>query len=169
MKMRALAAAVLAIAALTAGAEVKNGINHTPLSCIRAGELPLLQVDATGEGELRGYFRRINTTDWCSVEGTNDGPLSRVVLPKFENGDEIEYFFVLLDGTRIVSRSPRIYRTRVSVECETPFARHMIRITMNCSEDAQGIPSSLAAGYLVGDEIVKRKPPVTSPDRPNRP
>ncbi len=169
MKIRAYAAAALALAALTAGAEVKNGINHTPITCVRAGELPLLQVDATGEGELRGYFRRINTTDWCSVEGTNDGPLSRVVLPKFESGDEVEYFFVLIDGTRVVARSPRIYRVRVNGECETAFARHIIRLSLSCGEDAQSVPSSMSAGYLVGDDIIKRNPPKVSPDKPEKP
>ena len=169
MKTRALAVAALAIAALSVSAEVKNGLNHTPLSCVRAGELPLLQVQAIGKGELRGYFRRINTTDWCSVEGTNDGPLSRVVLPKFENGDEVEYFFVLIDGVRVVSRSPRIYRVRVANECETPFARHILRMSMNCGDDAQAIPSSLGAGYMVGDNIVEGNPPVVSPDRPEEP
>ena len=166
MKTRVLATAALTLLALTATAEVKTGLNHSPVTCVRAGELPLLQVHAIGEGELRGYFRRANTTDWCSVEGTNDGPLSRVVLPKFENGDEVEYFFVLIDGVRVVSRSPRIYRVRVSNECETAFARHMIRLTMNCGEDAQAVPSSLGAGYMIGDDIVKGNPPVVSPDQP---
>ena len=166
MKIRAIAAAALAFAALTAGAEVKNGLNHTSLTCVRAGELPLLQVDVTGEGELRGYFRRINTTDWCSVEGTNDGPLSRVVLPKFENGDEVEYFFVLIDDGRVVSRSQRIYRVRVSNQCETPFARHILRLSLSCGDEDQAVPSSMSAGYLVGDDIIKRNPPKISPDEP---
>lgn len=166
MKSRLFAAVAVACVALTTGAEVKTGIEHTPLSCIRGGELPLLQVQATGKGELRGYFRRINTTDWCSVEGTNDGPLSRVVLPKFENGDEVEYFFVLIDGVRVVGRSARIYRTRVTADCQTASARHIIRLTMNCGDDAQAIPSSLGAGYLLGDEIVRGNPPRISPDEP---
>lgn len=166
MKSRLFAAVAVACVALTMGAEVKTGIEHTPLGCIRGGELPLLQVQTTGKGELRGYFRRINTTDWCSVEGTNDGPLSRVVLPKFENGDEIEYFFVLIDGVRVVGRSARIYRTRVTADCQTASARHIIRLTMNCGDDAQAIPSSLGAGYLLGDEIVRGNPPRISPDEP---
>ena len=165
MKIRAIAAAALALAALTAGAEVKNGLNHKALTCVRAGELPLLQVDVIGEGELRGYFRRINTTDWCSVEGTNDGPLSRVVLPKFENGDEVEYFFVLIDGAKVVGRSSKIYRTRVTAECQSPSARHLIRLTMNCGDDAQGIPASMTAGYLMGD-LKRGNPPTISPDEP---
>ncbi len=163
------AACVALTVAMTAGAEVKNGITHSPLACIRGGELPLLQVQTTGKGELRGYFRRINTTDWCSVEGENDGPLSRVVLPKFENGDEIEYFFVLIDGVRVVGRSPRIYRTRVTAECESASARHIIRLTMNCGDDAQAIPSSLGAGFLVGDDIIRGNPPQISPDQPVTP
>ncbi|MGZ5431906.1 MAG: hypothetical protein ACXW5U_04675 [Thermoanaerobaculia bacterium] len=166
MKSRLFAAVAVACVALAASAEVKNGIEHIPLACIRGGELPLLQVKTTSEGELRGYFRRINTTDWCSVEGTNEGPLSRVVLPKFENGDEIEYFFVLIDGTRVVGRSARIYRTRVTAECQSPSARHLIRLTMNCGDDAQAIPSSLSAGYLLGDKIIRGNPPTISPDEP---
>ena len=166
MKIRAIAAAALALAALTAGAEVKNGLNHKALTCVRAGELPLLQVDVIGEGELRGYFRRINTTDWCSVEGNNDGPLSRVVLPKFENGDEVEYFFVLIDDGRVMSRSQRIYRVRVSNQCETPFARHILRLSLSCGDEDQAVPSSMTAGYLVGDDIIKRNPPKISPDKP---
>jgi hypothetical protein len=169
MKSRLFAAVVAATVALTLGAEVKNGIEHSPLSCIRGGELPLLQVRTSGEGELRGYFRRINTTDWCSVEGTNEGPLSRVVLPKFDNGDEIEYFFVLLDGNRVVGRSPRIYRTRVTADCETASARHLIRLTMNCSDEGQAIPSSVASGILLGEKIIRGNPPQISPDQPVTP
>ena len=166
MKSRLIAAVALACVTLTTSAEVKTGIEHSPIACVRAGELPLLQVKTASKGELRGYFRRINTTDWCSVEGTNEGPLSRVVLPKFENGDEIEYFFVLIDGVRVVGRSPRIYRTRVTTECQSPSARHLIRLTMNCGDDAQGIPSSLASGLMMGDEIVRGNPPQISPDEP---
>lgn len=166
MKIRALAAAALALVAVSMSAEVKNGLDHTPAACIRGGELPLLQVYTNAEGELRGYFRRINTTDWCSVEGTNEGPLSRVVLPKFESGDEIEYFFVLIDGVRVVSRSPRIYRSRVTADCQSASARHIIRLTMNCGEDVQAVPSSLGAGFMLDDNLVKGDPPRVSPDRP---
>lgn len=167
MKSRAIAAAIAVLVAVSMSAEVKIGIEHTPVSCMRAGELPLLQVRANGEGELRGYFRRINTTDWCSVEGTNEGPLSRVVLPKFESGDEIEYFFVLIDGVRVAGRSPRIYRLRITNDCENAWARHVIRLSMNCGDDAQAVPSSLGAGYMIGDTLTKGEPPYTSPDRPD--
>ena len=166
MKSRIFAVLAVACVALTTSAEVKNGIDHQPMGCVRAGELPLMQVKTTGKGELRGYFRRINTTDWCSVEGTNEGPLSRVVLPKFDNGDEVEYFFVLIDGTKVVGRSARIYRTRVTNECQSPSARHLIRLTMNCGDDAQAIPSAVSAGILLGDEIVRGNPPQISPDEP---
>jgi hypothetical protein len=166
MKSQVVTAAVIALLALPMGAQLKNRIEHLPVSCIRAGELPLLQVTTHDAGELRCYFRRINTTDWCSVEGINEGPLSRAVLPKFETGDEVEYYFVLIDGARVVGRSPRIYRARVTADCQDPFARHNIRLTMYCGEDMQGIPSSLGAGYVAG-EITKGDPPYTSPDNPN--
>lgn len=156
---KALAAAAVTILTFSANAQTTNRIDHTAASCVRGGELPLFQVTTHTKGELRGYFRRVNTTDWCSVEGTNDGPLSRVVLPKFQAGDEVEYFFVVIDGGHIVSRSPKIYRVRVTGECETAWARHLIRLEMRCGDDEQSIP----AGYAVGD-IGKPKP--ISPDRP---
>jgi hypothetical protein len=169
MYARALITALCLAAAFTAGAQTakKNVIEYSPITCIKEGELALMQMNIASEGELRAYFRRINTTDWCSVEGTNEGPLSRVVLPKFEEGEEIEYFFVVLDGRRVVARSPRIYRARVSRECEAPFARHVVRLDMACGQDAQGIPAMYGAGYALGEELIVTQPPFGSPDRPN--
>lgn len=175
MKTRTLLLAAAAIAALTAGGQQpkpkKAAMNFTPVSCIRGGELALLQVDvdtSNPKAELRAYFRRVNTTDWCSVEGTNEGPLSRVVLPKFENGEEIEYFFVMLEGRRVVTRSPRMYRSRVAQSCETPFARHVMRVSMNCGQDQAAIPSSVGAGYSIDPDYVAGEPVKPSPDVPDQ-
>ena len=172
MKTRTLLLAVAAVAALTAGGQQskpkKAAMAFTPVSCIRGGELALLQVDIDGnpKAELRAYFRRVNTTDWCSVEGTNEGPLSRVVLPKFETGEEIEYFFVMLEGRRVMARSSRMYRSRVNDSCETPFARHVLKISMNCGQDQAAVPSSLGAGMMIDPDLVAGDPPFGSPDRP---
>ena len=169
MRTRAIFIAALALAAVAASAQTKSMIDYKPVGCMRGGELPVLQMNVEGKGELRAYFRRINTTDWCSVEGVNDGPLSRIVLPKFDTGDEIEYFIVLIDGRRVVARSPRIYRARVTGDCETAWARHIIKIALSCGEDAAGIPSSLGAGYALGKKIIEELPPFSTPDRPDRP
>lgn len=168
MKTRAYTAAAFALLLTVSlqGAGTGPSLQFNPVACLRGGELPLLQVRVEGEGELRGYFRRANATDWCSVEGTNNGPLSRVVLPKFEAGDEIEYFFVLLDGQRVVARSARIYRSRVSADCQTASARHIVRLSMNCGQDNQAIPASMGAGYAVSSSLVEGDPPYGSPDRP---
>lgn len=166
MNIRALAVAAVLLLATVNGDAQNVSMSYTPVSCIKAGELPLMQLNIEGKGELRSYFRRINSTDWCSVEGTNDGPLSNVVLPKFENGDEIEYFFVLLQGRRVVTRSPRIYRARVSEDCQLPFARHVLRLSMSCGEEQQAIPGALGAGYAVDQQIILGDPPTGSPDRP---
>ena len=168
MKARILttiAASLLLTAGLSAQ-EAKASMKFTPIACIKGGELPLLQVDVEGEGELRSYFRRLNSTDWCSVEGTNEGPLSRVVLPKFEAGDEIEYFFVLIQGRRVMARSPRIYRARVSAECGLPSARHIQRLALSCGDEAQAIPAAQAAGYAVSNTLVGGEPLPESPDAP---
>lgn len=169
MKAPALFLATVALAAMPALAQTKTAIDYKPVSCVRGGELPVLQMQVQGQGELRAYFRRINTTDWCSVEGVNDGPMSRIVLPKFDTGDEIEYFIVLIDGRRVVARSPRIYRTRVTNECETAWARHIIKIALSCGQDETGIPEAMGAGYSLGKHVVDELPPFSTPDRPNVP
>jgi hypothetical protein len=166
MNARAIAVAFALLLVNVAGAAPKFSMAYTPVACLKAGELPLLQLNVEGKGELRAYFRRINSSDWCSVEGTNDGPLSRVVLPKFENGDDIEYFFVLLDGRRVVARSPRIFRARVSDDCQSAWARHVMKLSLSCGEDGQGIPSSMGAGYAVDNKLISGAPPLGSPDRP---
>ena len=105
-----------------------DAIDYNAPGCIRAGAAPLMQVSVEPKGELRAYFRRVNTTDWCSVEGKNLGPLSNVVLPRFEVGDEIEYFFVVLEGKRVIAKSPRVYRAKATEGCENTVARHVQNI-----------------------------------------
>jgi hypothetical protein len=166
MRRPLLAGALILSLALPAFGAGRASIAYVPVECIRGGELPLLQVNVRGEGELRAYFRRINTTDWCSVEGVNEGPLSRVVLPKFEDGDEIEFFFVLIDGRRVVARSPQIFRTRVTSGCETAWARHILRLALSCGQDAEAIPSAVSAGQAVDEELIDDVPPQGSPDTP---
>jgi len=168
MRSRLLVLGIVALAAIAVQAQTKSVIDYKPVSCMRGGELPVLQMNVEGKGELRAYFRRINTTDWCSVEGVNDGPLSRIVLPKFDSGDEIEYFIVLIDGRRVIARSPRIYRARITADCETAWARHIIKISLSCGEDETGIPSALGAGYSFKKQVVTEVPPFSTPDRPNQ-
>ena len=71
MTKRALMIAAALLLAHVSGAAPGISMEYTPVPCIKAGELPLLQLRIEGQGELRSYFRRINSTDWCSVEGTN--------------------------------------------------------------------------------------------------
>lgn len=169
MKARALTAVAIALLLQTgadAQAPKRSSLTYTPATCIKSGELALMQLNVEGEGELRGYFRRTNTTDWCSVEGVNDGPLSRVVLPKFETGDEVEYFFVLIQGRRVVARSPRIYRARVNAECNAAAARHVTQLILRCGQDEQPVPSALGAAYALGEDFEDEDPPFSTPDRP---
>jgi hypothetical protein len=162
-----LAVVLLAFAAVAPAAPPNNMLDYTPITCVKAGEMPVLQLNVYEKGELRAFFRKVNTTDWCSVEGDNRGPLSRIVLPKFEAGDEIEYFIVLLDGKRVIGKSPQIYRVAVSDKCESPWARHIIMISMDCTNEGMGsIPSSMGAGFSLKSQVVTDEPPFGSPDRP---
>ena len=156
--------AILTLAAvLSAGSAVAApSMEYTPISCVKAGEMPLMQLAIEGEGELRGFFRRVNSTDWCSVDGVNGGPLSRVVLPKFDEGDEIEYFFVLTEGRRVLARSPRIYRVSVGGTCDIPFARNNLPLSLSCGDDVQATPSAMGAAYSMSAV----EPPPFSPDAP---
>ena len=143
-------------------------IDHNAVGCIRAADLRQIKVQpdefsVEPKGELRGYFRRINTTDWCSVEGKNLGPLSSVVLPKFEAGDEIEYFFVVLQGKRVIAKSPRVYRAKATQGCENNVARHMLDVAIDCSRIDDVLPAALEAAYRVP---VLATPPGTSPFKP---
>lgn len=159
-----IAATLLAATVATA----QESITYEPVVCVRASEVPVLKMNVKGEGVLRAYFRRIETADWCMVEGENDGAMSRAMLPKFAAGDELEYFFVLVQGARVMARSPKIYRVRVTDQCETPFARYSILVQMNCGDNANGgnIASSLGAGYAIRDTLINGETPYGSPDRP---
>jgi hypothetical protein len=151
---------VVAVAAI---AQEGGTINYTPVSCIRGGEMPVLQVSLDRKGIIRGYFRRVNTTDWCSVEGKNEGPLSTVTLPKFDTNDEIEYYFLLIEGKQVVAKSPQIYRVRVTSNCETPFARHVLMITMDCSNKGPGsMPASTGAGLAIKSNLTPPQPATPS-------
>ena len=145
--------------ALVASAQDEGTIGYSPVSCVRSGEMPVLQVSLNQPGVLRAFFRRVNTTDWCSVEGKNEGPLSSVTLPKFDTNDEIEYYFLVLDGKRVAAKSPQIYRVKVSNSCETPFARHILMLTMDCSNKGPGsMPSSMGAGVALQSKVVPPEP-----------
>jgi len=141
-----------------------NAIDHTPTGCIRAGASPLLQLNVDPKGELRAYFRRVNTTDWCSVEGKNLGPLSQVVMPKFELGDEIEYFFVVLNGSKVVAKSPRVYRAKATDGCDGNIARHMLDVQIDCSRLDDVVPAGMEAGFAL--PIIATAP--SSPSSPTQ-
>ncbi len=160
MKLRLVLATSL-LAASTFVYAQPGRIDHTPITCLRGGEMPVLQVEVEDKGTLRAYFRRTNTTDWCSVEGTNLGKLSTVTLPKFDSNDEIEYFFVVLDGKRIVAKSPQIYRVKATNNCEEPWARHSLMLIMDCTQNgAAPIAQTLGSSAVVIDP--------SSPSSPNQ-
>jgi hypothetical protein len=169
MRTTAFFLAVLALAAGAAFAQqpiplAPASVDHTPRTCVLGGEMPVFNVAVNREGTLRAFFRRVGSTDWCSVDGTNVGKLSTVTFPKFETGDEFEYYFVLIDNKRIIAKSPQIFHTRAEVECETPFTRHATLVTMQCLPPGSNpMATSAAAGYALKTTTTI---PVHSPDKP---
>lgn len=170
MKKLLILVAIFSLA-VSAGAQTRaQNIIYTPQACWRGGEMPVLPLNVLIDGNLRAFFRHVGAADWCSVEGENRGPLSSVTMPKFQPDDEIEYFFVVADGKRVLSRSPQIYRVKVTEGCETPWARHTIMVIVNCSPVGSGqIGSAMASGFTIGDEIVTGSTPFGSPDNPTPP
>jgi hypothetical protein len=141
-------------------------VEHTPNSCVLGGEMPVFNVNVNRNGLLRAFFRRVGSTDWCSVDGTNLGKLSNVTLPKFENGDEFEYYFVLIDNKRIIAKSPQIYHAKAEPACDSPFTRHATIVSMQCLPPGSNpMATSAAAGYAIKTTVEE---PPTSPDRPSQ-
>jgi hypothetical protein len=141
-------------------------IEYTPGTCVMGGEMPVFNVAVNHDGLLRAFFRRVGSTDWCSVDGTNNRKLSTVTLPKFDTGDEFEYYFVLIDNKRIIAKSPQIYHIKAEASCDAPFTRHATLVTMQClPPGSNGMATSAAAGYAITTNT--NIPPV-SPDRPSQ-
>ena len=172
MKNRVLISAVLLLVAAAASPQQQGTVEYIPVSCFLSGELPILTVSTADNGLLRAYFRRAGATDWCSVDGQNLGKASNVVLPRFENGAEIEYYFVVLKGRQVIAKSPTIYKTRATEKCDAPFARHSVNLTMECLPASQNpIASALNAGYHAAStsEDKTRKQSPEKPDKEKKP
>jgi hypothetical protein len=164
--MKRIATLLAAVSLLIAGAafaQPGDVLDYKPVECMPGGESAMLQLNVGQKGELRAYFRHVNSTEWCSVIGNNNGALSNVVMPKFEVGDEIEYFFVLADGKRILAKSPEIYRVKNTGGCETYIARHSTTFAIDCGQGVAGMPASNAAAHALG---IGDNPRPISPERP---
>lgn len=140
-------------------------IEHNPPGCMLEGEMAIMSVETSDDGLLRAYFRRQGSTDWCFVDGKNLRKVSQVTLPKFDIGEEIEYYFVVLDGKRIIAKSPKIYNARNDHHCDAQFARHATIVTLECLPPGTN-PSSMTPFYAAGSVVGQEPPPVQSPEKP---
>jgi hypothetical protein len=166
MKIRILLTIAFAMSAVAAFAVQPGSIDHTPPGCVLEGEMAIMTVETTDDGLLRAYFRRQGSTDWCFVDGKNLGKVSQVTLPKFDNNEEIEYYFVVIDGKRIMAKSPRIYQARSEHRCDTQFARHAIIVTLECMPPGTN-PIQMASAYAIKSIIGKDPSPKQSPEKPD--
>lgn len=167
MKVRSLFALAIALGATAAFAQ-PGTIEHRPSDCLVGGEMAIMNVQTEDQGLLRAYFRRTGSTDWCSVDGKNLGPASQVTFPKFDLNEGIEYYFVVIDGKKVVAKSPKIYSTRSLAQCDAPFARHAIMLTLECLPPGTNpIANSMAAAYGMKDPS-KPCVPIQSGDTPDR-
>jgi hypothetical protein len=163
MKRFLFAAAALLACAPAFAADQHGTIDYKPQSCILGDEMPLFRVETHDEGILRSYFRRVNTTDWCYVDGENRNSYSSITLPKVLPGDEIEYYFIVLKGDEVVAKSPRIYRARATEHCDATYNRHALVLTLECLPPSQNpMASSLAAAYAA--QVSTPRP--DSPEKP---
>jgi hypothetical protein len=166
MKLRILLTLASALFAASAFAQ-PGTIEHTPAGCMQEGEMAIMNVETSDEGLLRAYFRRQGATDWCFVDGQNRGKASTVTLPKFDPNEQIEYYFIILDGRRIIAKSPKIYAARNEHRCDALFARHATIVTLECLPPGTNpISRALSAGYAIKTVIGKDPAPVQSPERP---
>jgi hypothetical protein len=164
MKIRILLTLAFAMSAVAAFGVPPGSIDHNPAGCMLLGEMPIMHVETADQGVLRAYFRRQGSTDWCFVDGKNLGKVSQVTLPKFDPNESIEYYFIVLEGKRVVAKSPKIYNARNEVHCDAPFARHAIMLTLECLPPGTN-PISMSAGYAA--KTIIGGPPV-SPEKPTQ-
>jgi hypothetical protein len=166
MKLRILLTLATVLFAASAFAQAGT-IEHTPAGCMLEGEMAIMNVETSDQGLLRAYFRRQGATDWCFVDGQNRGKASNVTLPKFDPNEQIEYYFIILDGKRVIAKSPKIYMARSEHRCDALFARHATMVTLECLPPGTNpISSALNAGYAIKTVIGKDPAPVQSPERP---
>jgi hypothetical protein len=166
MKTRILLTLAAALVAVSAFAQ-PGSIEHTPTGCMMEGEMAIMSVETSDNGLLRSYFRRVGAADWCFVDGQNLGKASQVTLPKFDVNEQIEYYFVVIDGKRIVAKSPKIYNARSEHHCDAPFARHATMVTLECLPPGTNpFSSAMNAGYAARTVIGKDPAPVQSPEKP---
>jgi hypothetical protein len=163
MKIRILLTLAFALSAVAAIAAQPGSIVHTPPGCVAEGEMPIMSVETSDDGLLRAYFRRQGSTDWCFVDGSNLGKVSQVTMPKFDNNEQIEYYFVVIEGKRVIAKSPQIYTARSEHRCEAPFARHAVMLTLECLPPGTN-PSGMSAGYAA--KTLVGSPPAISPEKP---
>jgi hypothetical protein len=171
MKIRILLTLAFALSAVAAfGAQPPSSqpgsIVHTPPGCVTEGEMPIMNVETSDDGLLRAYFRRQGSTDWCFVDGSNLGKVSQVTLPKFDNNEQIEYYFVVIEGKRVIAKSPQIYTAKSEHRCDGTFARHAVMLTLECLPPGTNPSSSgMSAGYAA--KTIVGSPGVISPEKPN--
>jgi hypothetical protein len=169
MKSRILLSAiVLLCSAVSLSAQQQGTIAHTPDNCVLGGELPMMMVTTADDGLLRAYFRRLGTIDWCSVDGRNLGKASNVILPRFNVGTDLEYYFIVLKGKQVVAKSPVIYRTKAMLRCDAPFARHAVNLVMECLPPGQNsVATALNSGFHTQD-TTPGTPRYQSPEKPSQ-
>ena len=156
------------LSAVAAFAVQPGSIEHNPPGCMVEGEMAIMSVETTDDGLLRAYFRRQGSTDWCFVDGKNLFKVSQVTLPKFDPSEEIEYYFVVLDGKRVIAKSPKIYNARNDHHCDAQFARHATIVTLECLPPGTNpISNSMSAGYAAKTIIGKDPAPTQSPETPD--
>ena len=84
---------------------------------------------------------------------------------KHRHRHSIEYYFVVIEGKRIVAKSPKIYNARNDSHCDAPFARHAIMLTLECLPPGTN-PTSMSAGYAA--KTIIGNPPPFSPEKPEQ-
>ncbi len=165
MKIRIPLMLAFAFSAVAALAVQPGVVEHLPPGCMVEGEMAIMSVETSDDGLLRAYFRRQGATDWCYVDGRNLGKVSQVTLPKFDPNETIEYYFVVLDGKRVMAKSPKIYNARNESKCNADFARHAIILTLECLPPGTN-PISMTSAYAAKSIIGKDPSPKQSPEKP---
>ena len=162
---------VAAVAAHRRARRRRTGIEHTPVNCISAGELPLLQVQTSQARASCAATSAASTPPTGARSRERTRARSRAwSCRSSRTATRSSTSSCSSTAARRGTQPAHLPRARQRRRARRPFARHVIRLSMNCGEDAQAHPVVARRRHATSsDELVRGNPPVTSPDEPVAP
>lgn len=144
MRTAAIAGVLCLIAFSVSAQQAVQPIFHERPECMWSEDEMFLGATMTSEGEARAYYRPMGAEEWCYVVGDRLTDRAFFILPEFDEGVTIEYFFLSHVNDVITGRSDEIYSIALSPDCRRRPPRHEGIVVSDC-ETQGGIGTAVGA------------------------